>query len=401
MVGGSSPLVSKFCKMIKQKNSISSRLINIKPVDMLINHVAYYPTNASLNYFWSFGSLAGIVLVIQIVTGLLLSMHYVPNILHAFDSVEHIMRDVNNGWLLRYTHANGASFFFIVVYLHMARGIFYKSYILKPYVWLTGMIIFVLLMGTAFIGYVLPWGQMSFWGATVITNLVTAVPFVGTHIATWVWGGFSVENPTLNRFFVFHFILPFIVAVVSVLHIYLLHEVGSSNPVNLDCSADKITFHPYYTVKDVFGLLIFLFSFFWVIFYEPNMLAHSDNYIPANPLVTPAHIVPEWYFLPFYAILRSCPDKIGGIISMGGAIVLLGLLRWIDTSKFVTSVIDWRHQIWFSFFAANLVVLGWLGGQPAEEPFISIAKFSSFSYLLLFVVLFFLSQNGKSLSRTR
>jgi quinol-cytochrome oxidoreductase complex cytochrome b subunit len=264
------------------------------------SHIVSYPTPVNLNYLWSFGSLAGICLCIQIVSGMFLGMHYTANVEYAFNSVEHIMRDVSNGWFIRYIHANGASFFFITVYIHIFRGIFYGSYIERFQLWLVGIIIFIAMMATAFMGYVLPWGQMSFWGATVITNLFSAVPAVGTVIVEWLWGGFSVDNATLNRFFSLHYFLPFIIAALAVIHLALLHENGSTNPSGVDFGGDYIFFYPYFYVKDLFGFLIFLLVFTIFISFYPNALGHSDNYIPANPLVTPAHIVPEWYFLPFY-----------------------------------------------------------------------------------------------------
>ena len=303
------------------------RLIHIPFLSIINDHLVDYPTPTILNYFWGFGSLAGFCLTVQIISGLCLSMHYTPHIDYAFNSVEHIMRDVNYGWLLRFTHANGASMFFIVVYIHMARGLFYSSFANpRAYVWYSGVVIFILMMATAFTGYVLPWGQMSFWGATVITNLFSAIPLIGKSVAQWLWGGFSVDNPTLNRFYTLHFVLPFIIAALVVLHIALLHEHGSNNPMGIDTDVDAVGFYPYFVWKDLFGLSIFITFFGVVVFFYPNTLGHPDNYIPANPLVTPAHIVPEWYFLPFYAILRAIPDKLGGVAAMGGAIAILFLL---------------------------------------------------------------------------
>ena len=295
------------------------------------SHIVDYPTPINLNYFWSFGSTAGICLVIQILTGVFLAMHYTPHVDLAFYSIEHIMRDVNNWWLIRYLHANGASMFFIVVYSHIFRGLYYGSFINpRGWLWASGVIIFLLMMATAFMGYVLPWGQMSFWGATVITNLFSAIPIVGASIVEWLWGGFSVSNATLNRFFSLHYLLPFLIAGLTIVHLSLLHKAGSNNPLGINKNIEAISFYPYFYVKDLlaFFLLLIMFSFF--VFYYPNVLGHSDNYIEANALVTPAHIIPEWYFLPFYAILRSIPDKLGGVVAMVLAILILLFLPFTN-----------------------------------------------------------------------
>jgi len=287
-------------------------------VAFIDSHIIHYPTPITLTYAWSFGSLAGICLVIQMVSGIFLAMHYTPNIDLAFSSVEYIMRDVNNGWLIRYIHANGASMFFIVVYSHICRGLYYGSYMEpRELLWCSGVIIFLLMMGTAFTGYVLPWGQVSFWGATVITSMVTAIPIAGQPIVQWLWGGYTVGNPTLNRFFSIHFVLPFVIAGLTLVHLALLHKEGSNSPLGSDTGIDDIPFYPYYVSKDVFAFSCFLVFFATFVFYFPNVLNHPDNYIPADPLQTPAHVVPEWYFLPYYAILRSIPHKVGGIIAMG------------------------------------------------------------------------------------
>ena len=303
-------------------------------VAFISSHIIEYPTPLNLNYMWSFGSAAGICLVIQIVTGIFLAMHYTPHIDYAFSSIEHIMRDVNNGWLIRYLHANGASIFFIVVYCHIFRGLYYGSYT-KPrgLLWGSGVVIFILMMATAFMGYVLPWGQMSFWGVTVITNLFSAIPFIGKSIVEWLWGGFSVDNATLNRFFSLHYLLPFLIAGMTIVHLALLHQHGSNNPLGVDTKVNKIPFYPYFYVKDLlsFFFLLWLFSLF--VFFHPNAMGHPDNYIPADSLQTPAHIVPEWYFLPFYAILRAIPHKVGGVVFMGGSLVILFLLPLIHFSK--------------------------------------------------------------------
>ena len=300
------------------------------------NHLIDYPTPINQNYFFGFGSLAGLMLVIQIITGIFLAMHYTPHVEYAFSSVEHIMRDVNYGWLIRYLHANGASFFFIVVYVHIFRGLYYGSYFEpRGHLWCSGVLIFILMMATAFLGYVLPWGQMSFWGATVITNLFSAIPLLGQHLVYLLWGGFSVDNPTLNRFFSLHFFLPFAIAGISLLHLILLHQTGSNNPLGIKLKNKNtyIGFYPYFYVKDLFGVLILLLVFFIFVFFYPNLLGHPDNYIKANALVTPAHIVPEWYFLPFYAILRSIPHKLLGVIAMFSSLLILLLLPYINTSK--------------------------------------------------------------------
>ena len=352
------------------------------------SHIVSYPTPVNLNYMWSFGSTAGICLVIQIITGIFLAMHYTPHVDLAFNSVEHIMRDVNNGWLIRYLHANGASMFFIVVYCHIFRGLYFGSYIYpRGQLWASGVIIFLLMMATAFMGYVLPWGQMSFWGATVITNLFSAIPFVGTSIVEWLWGGFSVDNATLNRFFSLHYLMPFAIAGLTLVHLSLLHTVGSNNPLGVNTNVDSVSFYPYFYVKDLlaFFVLIALFSFF--VFFYPNALGHSDNYIPANPLVTPPHIVPEWYFLPFYAILRSIPDKLGGVAAMGGAILILLLLPHINTSEIRSAKFRPLYAVSYWVFAANFLLLGWIGQKPVESPFIEIGMFSTFLYFFFIIVL--------------
>jgi len=338
---------------------------------------------------WSFGSTAGICLVIQILTGIFLAMHYTAHISYAFGSVEHIMRDVNNGWLIRYLHANGASMFFIVVYAHIFRGLYFGSYMYpRGRLWASGVIIFLLMMATAFMGYVLPWGQMSFWGATVITNLFSAIPVVGQSIVELLWGGFSVDNATLNRFFSLHYLLPFLIAGLVIVHLSLLHKDGSNNPTGVNTNVDTISFYPYFYVKDLlaFCVLLTLFSFF--VFYYPNALGHSDNYIPANPLVTPPHIVPEWYFLPFYAILRSIPDKLGGVLAMVLAILVLIILPYINTSLIRSSKFRPIFSVSYWFLVADFLILGWIGQKPVESPYIEIGLFATvfyFSFLILFI----------------
>jgi len=353
------------------------------------SHIINYPTPINLNYMWSFGSSAGICLAIQILTGIFLAMHYSSHVDYAFSSVEHIMRDVNNGWLIRYLHANGASMFFIVTYCHIFRGLYFGSYMApRGPLWNSGVIIFLLMMGTGFMGYVLPWGQMSFWGATVITNLASAVPFVGGAIVEWLWGGFSVDNATLNRFFSLHYLLPFVITGLVFVHLSLLHTVGSNNPLGINKNVDSVSFYPYFYVKDLlaFFVLIALFSFF--VFFFPNVLGHADNYIPANPLVTPAHIVPEWYFLPFYAILRSIPDKLGGVVAMVAAILILLLLPVINTSEIRSSKFRPLYSVAYWFLVADFLILGWIGQQPVETPFLEVGQIATGFYFLFFLVLF-------------
>lgn len=354
------------------------------------SHIVEYPTPINLNYFWSFGSAAGICLVIQLVTGIFLAMHYCPNIALAFESVEHIMTDVNNGWLIRYIHANGASMFFIVVYCHIFRGLYYGSYMYpRAPLWASGVVIFLLMMATAFMGYVLPWGQMSFWGATVITNLFSAIPLVGSSIVEWLWGGFSVSNATLNRFYSLHYLMPFIIIGFVLIHLSLLHKDGSTNPLG-NQGIDYITFYPYFYVKDLFAFFILITVFGFFVFYYPNALGHPDNYIPANPMSTPAHIVPEWYFLPFYAILRSIPDKLGGVLAMVSAILVLMALPIINLSEIRSSVFRPIFGGAFWFLAADFLILGWIGQKPVEEPYIMLgwnATITYFTFLLLFLPL--------------
>jgi quinol-cytochrome oxidoreductase complex cytochrome b subunit len=352
------------------------------------NHVDGYPTPINLSYIWGFGSLALMALVTQIVSGILLAMHYAPEVHLAFISVEHIMRDVKGGFVLRYIHANGASMFFIVVYVHMFRGLYYGSYFQpRSLLWYSGIIIFFLMMATGFMGYVLPWGQMSFWGATVITNLFSAIPGIGQSIVQLLWGGFSVDNPTLNRFFSLHYCLPFIIAAVALLHIILLHIPGSNNPLGIDSIYDRVPFYPYTYVKDLFLFFCFVWVFSFFVIYSPNYLGHPDNYIEANPLVTPAHIVPEWYYLPFYAILRTVPDKLGGVLLMGIAIVILAILPVVDTSSFRSNYFK-PLNIWlFWFFFADSLALGWIGQEIVESPFIETSYFVTSTYFLYFIPL--------------
>ncbi len=361
------------------------------PIFSFMDHeLNEYPTPKNLNYFWNFGSLAGVSLVIMIVTGIVLAMSYTPHVDYAFQSVERIMRDVNHGWLLRYIHMNGASFFFIVVFIHIFRGLYYGSYKApRELLWILGVLILLLMMATAFMGYVLPWGQMSFWGATVITNLFSAIPFVGDSIVTFLWGGFSVDNPTLNRFFALHYLMPFLIVGVVILHLVALHRFGSNNPIGIDPSGpqDTVPFHPYYTIKDFFGLSVFLTLFAAAIFFFPNFMGHPDNYIPANPMQTPAHIVPEWYFLPFYAILRAVPDKLGGVLAMFGAIAVLFILPWLDRSPIRSGNFRPVFKIFFWVFFADCIALGYLGGMPAEGIYVVLSRVATAWYFLHFLVI--------------
>jgi ubiquinol-cytochrome c reductase cytochrome b subunit len=344
----------------------------------------------NLNYFWNFGVLAGLALVIMIVTGIVLAMNYTAHVDHAFSSVERIMRDVNHGWLIRYIHMNAASFFFIVVYIHIFRGLYYGSYKApRELLWMLGVVIFLLMMATAFMGYVLPWGQMSFWGATVITNLFSAIPLVGESIVTFLWGGFSVDNPTLNRFFSLHYLMPFVIAGVVVLHIVALHRFGSNNPIGIDAKGpqDTISFHPYYTIKDMVGIAMFLLLLAVAVFFFPNAMGHPDNYIPANPMQTPAHIVPEWYFLPFYAILRAVPDKLGGVLLMFAAIFVLFILPWLDRSPVRSARFRPVFRIFFWLLFIDCIALGYLGGKPAEGVYVVLSRIATVWYFLHFLLI--------------
>jgi ubiquinol-cytochrome c reductase cytochrome b subunit len=356
-----------------------------------------YPVPRNLNYFWNFGVLAGAALVIQIVTGVVLAMHYAANGAVAFDSVEHIMRDVNSGWLLRYGHANGATMFFVVVYLHIFRGLYFGSYKApREMVWLLGVVIFLLMMATAFMGYVLPWGQMSFWGAQVITGFFSAIPLVGEPVRQWLLGGFAPDNAALNRFFSLHYLLPFVIAGVIILHIWALHLTGSSNPTGVEVKdeQDTVPFHPYYTAKDGFGLAIFLIVFSLLLFFAPNLLGEPVNYIPANPLSTPAHIVPEWYFWPFYAILRAftvnflwVPAKLWGVIAMFAAIALLFILPWLDRSPVRSTTYRPMYRWFFWALVVDVLILGFCGKMPAEEPYVRLSQLAAIYYFAHFLII--------------
>uniref|UniRef100_A0AAU6PWV8 Cytochrome b n=1 Tax=Ophiotreta durbanensis TaxID=3135534 RepID=A0AAU6PWV8_9ECHI len=343
------------------------------------------PSPSNLSSWWNFGSLIGLCLIVQVITGIFLAMHYTADTTMAFSSVSHICRDVNYGWLLRNIHANGGSMFFICIYLHIGRGLYYGSYV-NIMTWNIGVVLFLLSILTAFFGYVLPWGQMSFWAATVITNLVTAVPYIGVDIVQWIWGGFSVDNPTLHRFFVFHFIFPFILAFLSVLHLLFLHETGSNNPLGVSSDCDKVSFHPFFSSKDVVGLVFFFSSLGILVLLCPTALSDPENYIPANPLVTPPHIQPEWYFLFVYAILRSIPNKLGGVIALAGAVIVLFLVPVLHFSFHNSCCYRPFGQVFFWFLVGDFFILTWIGSQPVEFPFIIMGQLASVFYFLCFLL---------------
>uniref|UniRef100_Q71EQ9 Cytochrome b n=1 Tax=Betta foerschi TaxID=209214 RepID=Q71EQ9_9TELE len=344
------------------------------------------PAPSSISAWWNFGSLLGLCLVTQLATGLFLAMHYTSDISMAFSSVAHICRDVNYGWLIRNMHANGASFFFICIYFHIGRGLYYGSYMYKE-VWNIGVVLLLLTMMTAFVGYVLPWGQMSFWGATVITNLLSAVPYVGNTLVQWIWGGFSVDNATLTRFFAFHFLFPFIIAAMTIIHLLFLHETGSNNPTGLNPNVDKITFHPYFSYKDLLGFAVLLIALISLSLFSPNLLGDPDNFTPANPLVTPPHIKPEWYFLFAYAILRSIPNKLGGVLALLASILILMLVPILHTSKQRGLTFRPVSQLLFWLLIADVAILTWIGGMPVEDPYIIVGQMASIFYFLLFLIL--------------
>ena len=373
------------------KSKIAKWFDDRLPLLSLSHHIREYPTPKNLNYWWTFGGILTFCLITQIVTGVVLGMHYVAHTDHAFESIEHIMRDVNYGWLIRSVHANGASMFFLAVYIHIFRGLFYGSYKApRELIWIIGVIIYLLMMATAFMGYVLPWGQMSFWGATVITNLFSAIPFVGESITTWLWGGYSIDNPTLNRFYSLHYLLPFLIFGLIILHIWALHVPGNNNPIGIDVkknSNETIPFHPYMVMKDLIALIVFSIIFLWFVFFAPNVLGHPDNYIEANPLVTPAHIVPEWYLLPFYAILRAIPSKLGGVIFMFSAIFILVLLPWLDTSKVRSSTFRPIYRKFFWVLVVAVILLGYLGAKPPEGIYLILARIATAYYFIHLLVL--------------
>lgn len=369
------------------------------PLFSFLRHSAVeYPTPKNLSYMWNFGSLAGIALMLQIITGFFLAMHYKADVALAFDSVQHIMRDVEWGWLIRNMHMVGASFFFIVVYIHIGRGLYYGSYKSpREVLWWMGVVILLLMMATAFLGYVLPWGQMSFWGATVITNLLSVIPLLGDDIVVWLWGGYSVADPTLTRFYAIHFLLPFVICAVVFLHLWALHTHRSNNPVGIDLKkTDYIPFHPYYTIKDIFGLGIYLIPFTFMVFFLPEYLGHTDNYIPADPLVTPAHIVPEWYFLPFYAILRAIPIKELGVLAMFGSLLILFILPWLDFSKVRSARFRPIYKQMFWIFLINVLVLGYIGAMPPEGIYVVIGRTCTAIYFLFFLLLPVVSKYEKT-----
>nr|AAT98617.1 cytochrome b [Nycticebus coucang] len=357
------------------------------PLMKIINHSFIdLPAPSNISSWWNFGSLLGLCLMIQIATGLFLAMHYTSDTTTAFSSVTHICRDVNYGWIIRYIHANGASMFFFCLFIHIGRGLYYGSFTLLD-TWNIGIMLLLAVMATAFMGYVLPWGQMSFWGATVITNLLSAIPYIGTNLVEWVWGGFSVDKATLTRFFAFHFILPFIVAALVVIHLIFLHETGSNNPSGIPSDSDKIPFHPYYSLKDLLGMIFLLATLSTLVLFFPDLLGDPDNYIPANPLVTPPHIKPEWYFLFAYAILRSIPNKLGGVLALAMSILILAMIPHLHTAKQRSMMFRPLSQCLFWMLAANLLTLTWIGGQPVENPFIIIGQTASILYFLTILIL--------------
>ncbi len=382
--------------MAQTRLSATSRVIRwidyrLPFVGMLQHELYEYPTPRNLSYWWNFGSLSGIMLVVMIVTGIFLAMQYTPHASLAFDSVERIMRDVDYGWMLRYAHMNGASMFFALLYIHMFRGLYYGSYKQpRELLWILGVIILILAIMTAFMGYVLPWGQMSYWAATVITNLFSAIPLIGQSIVTFLWGGFTVGNPTLNRFYALHYLLPFVILAVVLLHLIALHRFGSNNPLGIEMKGpqDTLPFHPYFTIKDLFGLTVFLLIYSFFIFYAPNFLGSSDNYIPANPMQTPNHIVPEWYLLPYYAILRSVPNKLLGVIMAFGSIALLFIVPWLDSSPVRSARFRPVYKWVFWLLVIDVIALGWVGANPPEGMVVMVGQIATLYYFVHFLILF-------------
>nr|QNG56403.1 cytochrome b [Macrohyliota sp. 2 MJ-2020] len=364
-------------KMPIRKTSPLIKIMNNSLVDL--------PTPSNISTLWNFGSLLGLCLIIQIITGIFLAMHYCPNIESAFNSIAHICRDVNYGWLMRTLHANGASFFFICLYSHIGRGMYYSSYKLI-HTWMMGVTIFFIVMATAFLGYVLPWGQMSFWGATVITNLLSAIPYLGTMIVQWIWGGFAVDNATLTRFFTFHFLFPFIVIALTMIHLLFLHQTGSNNPLGSNSNIDKLPFHPYFSFKDILGFLIMMMLLSMLTLMNPYLLGDPDNFIPANPLVTPIHIQPEWYFLFAYAILRSIPNKLGGVIALVLSIAILYILPFINKNKILSSQFYPLNKLLFWTLLSIIILLTWIGARPVEDPYIIIGQILTIMYFLYYII---------------
>ena len=382
--------------MAQTRLSATSRVIRwidyrLPFVGMLQHELYEYPTPRNLSYWWNFGSLSGIMLVVMIVTGVFLAMQYTPHADLAFDSVERIMRDVDYGWMLRYAHMNGASMFFALLYIHMFRGLYYGSYKQpRELLWILGVIILILAIMTAFMGYVLPWGQMSYWAATVITNLFSAIPLIGQNLVTFLWGGFTVGNPTLNRFYALHYLLPFVILAVVLLHLIALHRFGSNNPLGIEMKGpqDTLPFHPYFTIKDLFGLAVFLLIYSFFVFYAPNFLGSSDNYIPANPMQTPNHIVPEWYLLPYYAILRSVPNKLLGVIMAFGSIFLLFIVPWLDSSPVRSARFRPVYKWVFWLLVIDVIALGWVGANPPEGLVVTVGQIATLYYFIHFLILF-------------
>jgi ubiquinol-cytochrome c reductase cytochrome b subunit len=382
--------------MADTRPSAASRIIRwidyrLPFVQFLNHHLVEYPTPRNLTYWWNYGSLSGIMLVVMILTGIFLAMQYTPHAEYAFDSVERIMRDVNYGWLMRYAHMNGASMFFVLVYTHMFRGLYYGSYKApRELLWIIGVVILILMIATSFMGYVLPWGQMSYWAATVITNLFSAIPLIGQSIVTFLWGGFTVGNPTLNRFYALHYLLPFIIVAVVFLHLTALHNFHSNNPLGIDLKGpqDTIPFHPYYTIKDLFGLVVFLLVYAIFVFYAPNFLGTPDNYIPANPMQTPNHIVPEWYLLPYYAILRSVPNKLFGVILAFGSLFMLFIVPWLDTSPVRSARFRPIYKWVFWLLVVDVIALGWVGANPPAGIVVTVGQIATLYYYVHFLILF-------------
>nr|QOL00515.1 cytochrome b [Aiolopus thalassinus tamulus] len=354
-------------------------------IKIINNSLIDLPAPTNISFWWNFGSLLGLCLMIQIITGLFLTMHYTPNIEMAFSSVVHICRDVNNGWMIRTLHANGASMFFICIYLHVGRGIYYGSYMYMN-TWMIGSVILFLVMATAFMGYVLPWGQMSFWGATVITNLLSAIPYIGKELVQWVWGGFAVDNATLNRFYTFHFVLPFMIAAMAAIHLFFLHQTGSNNPIGVNSNIEKIPFHPYFTYKDSITFVMATMILTLLCLNNPYMLGDPDNFVPANPLVTPIHIQPEWYFLFAYAILRSIPNKLGGVIALFMSVSILMILPFYNKTKFRGNQFYPMNQIMFWIMTTVVCLLTWIGKRPVEEPYIMTGQVLTVIYFLYFLI---------------